>query len=384
MKKAFLFLACIAVQVKAQTPQSYTTFEGTTLNLYKWEGTYTMILSGTDTLNPGVMTSWVNAMDGTYGYYYSCTDQNPICYTDVTCIDGKSTIARVDATCGAGCGYVGWTGIELLDTYFDAFYNALAAHEQYSQEPFYEFGRNFWFYSDKLEYQSDDPIVTGYAVFMRFMSMDYLGLQGADFGRWTFPQFQNKVKELLNDYMADPDLNWSNTLGVGKGIAGSDLGATDLFASFCFYMKENYGGHAWVQNVWKYAGQRPDALTTQDAVDNFIIASSQAANTNLVSLFQTWKWTPSASAIEFLNSTLGTSGLNQETNHVFVYPNPTRGILYFGSEIKSIKIYSQDGKLVKNQDSEGSIDIGDFPTGIYFIEVTTLDNIRIKIKIIKE
>ena len=86
MKKAFLLLACIAVQVKAQTPQSYTTFEEKTLNLYKWEGTYTMILSGTDTLSPGVMTSWVNAMDGAYSYYYSCTNQNPICYTDVTCI----------------------------------------------------------------------------------------------------------------------------------------------------------------------------------------------------------------------------------------------------------------------------------------------------------
>jgi hypothetical protein len=384
MKKAFLFLACIAVQVEAQTPQSYTTFEGTTLNLYKWEGTYTMILSGTDTLSPGVMTDWVNAMDGTYVYYYSCTDQNPRCYTDVTCIDGKSTIARVDATCGAGCGYLGWTGIELANTFFDAFYKALATDEQYSQEPFYEFGRNFWFYSDKLEYQSDDPIVTGYAVFMRFMSMDYLGLQGADFGRWTFPQFQDKVKELLNAYMADPDLNWSNTLGIGKGITGSGLGATDLFASFCFYMKENYGGHAWVQNVWKYAGQRPDALTTQDAVDNFIIASSQAANTNLVSLFQTWKWTPSASAIEFLNSTLGTSGLTQETNHVFVYPNPTRGILFFDSEIKSISIYSPDGKLLKNQDSVSSIDMSDLSRGIYFIEVTTLDNIRIKTKILKE
>jgi hypothetical protein len=384
MKKVFLLLACIAVQAKAQTPQTYTTFEGTTLNLYKWEGTYTMILSGTDTLSPGVMTNWINAMDGAYSYYYSCTNQNPICYTDITCIDGKSTIARVDATCGAGCGYLGWTGIELLEPYFDAFYHALATDEQYNQEPFYEFGRNFWFFSDKLEYLSDDPVVTGYAVFMRFMSMDYLGLQGADFGSWTFPQFQNKVKELLNTYMADPGLNWGNTLGAGQGIAGSDLGATDLFASFCFYLKENYGGHAWVQNVWKYAGQRPDALTDQDAVDNFIIASSQAANTNLVSLFQYWKWTPSASAIEFLNSTLGTSGLNQETKHDFVYPNPTRGLLFFDSEIKSINVYSLDGKLLKNHGSVSSIDMGDLSRGIYFIEVTTWDNKSIKAKITKE
>ena len=285
--------------------QSYTTFQGTKLNLYKWEGTNTMVLSGSNLLNPAVMGKWVNAMDGTYNYYYSCTNQYPVCYTDVTCFNGKSTLARVDATCGAGCGYLGFTGIELLNTYFDTFYNSLANDNLYSQEPFYEFGRNYWFYNSKLQYKSNDPIVTGYAVFMRFMAMDYLKLPGANFGNWTFQQFQDNVKGLLGSYMADPTLNWNNTLALNQGIAGSGLGATDLFASFCFYLKENYGGHTWVQNVWKYSAQRPDAVTTQDAVDNFIIAASLAANTNLTDLFQYWKWSPSPSAILFLNSLAG-------------------------------------------------------------------------------
>ena len=253
------------------------------------------------------MSKWVNAMDGTYNYYYSCTNQYPTCYTDITCFNGKSTIARVDATCGAGCGYLGFTGIEMLNTYFDTFYNSLANDNLYDQVPFYEFGRNYWFYSSKLQYKSNDPVVTGYAVFMRFMAMDYLKLPGANFGSWTFQQFQDNVKGLLSSYMADPTLNWSNTLALNQGIASSGLGATDLFASFCFYLKENYGGHTWVQNVWKYAAQRPDAVTTQDAVDNFIIAASQAANTNLSGLFQYWKWTPSPSAIAFLNSSIGLS-----------------------------------------------------------------------------
>ena len=287
--------------------QTYTTFQGVTLNLYKWEGTNTMVLSGSNTLNPAVMGKWVDAMDGAYNYYYSCTNQYPACYKDVTCFNGKSTLARVDATCGAACGYLGTTGIEMLNTYFDTFYNSLANDNLYEQEPFYEFGRNYWFYNSKLQYLSNDPIVTGYAVFMRFMAMDYLKLPGANFGNWTFQQFQDNVKGLLGSYMADPTLDWNNTLAVNQGIAGSGLGATDLFASFCFYLKENYGGHTWVQNVWKYSALRPDAVTTQDAVDNFIIAASQAANANLIPLFQYWKWSPSPSAILFLNSLAGLS-----------------------------------------------------------------------------
>jgi len=44
-------------------------------------------------------------------------------------------------------------------------------------------------------------------------------------------------------------------------------------------------------------GARPNANTTQDAVDNFFLASCAAENKNLTTLFQSWKWTLSASAI---------------------------------------------------------------------------------------
>lgn len=295
-----IFLAKITSSI-AQSPQSYRSFQGDLLQLYSWQGNKTMLLSSTDKLNSVSMNKWVLKMDTAYNYYAVCTGKQPA-VTGGTYINNRSTIAEVIATCGAGCGYLGFTGIEMQTTYFSNMYNYINNQNLYDQVPFYELGRNFWFYDNQLKYHTNDEIVTGYAVFMRFMAMEAANVQGAPFNTWTFSQFKSNVINLLPSYMADTTLNWGNTLGIGKGVPNSNLGATDLFASFCFYLRDNYCGNYWVENVWKYAGLRPSAINTQDAVDNFIIASSQAANTNLTQLFKNWKWPISNKAIGYLSS----------------------------------------------------------------------------------
>jgi hypothetical protein len=293
----------MAVSVFAQTPQSYTSFQGDPLSLYAWQGNKIMLLSSSNTLDPTTMNNWVLKMDAAYNYYALCTGREPSFNPGVTYINNRSTMAEVPATCGAGCGYLGASGIEMLPAYFTNMYNYIRTENLYDQIAFYELGRNFWFYSPKLQYKSNDPVVTGYAVFMRFMSMEAANVQGAPFNAWSFSEFKNRVKGLLPSYMANPSLNWSNTLGVGQGVPNSSLGASDLFASFCFYLRDNYcTDNHWVENVWKFAALRPDAVTTQDAVDNFVIASSQAANANLANLFISWRWPVSNNAISFLNS----------------------------------------------------------------------------------
>jgi hypothetical protein len=158
-------------------------------------------------------------------------------------------------------------------------------------------GINFWFYGSQLGYKANDPVFRGYAVFMRFMAMEATGVSGAPFRNWSFMTFRSNVEKLIDSYMADPSLTWANTLGVGKGIENSELEATDLFASFCFRLRRDYGGEAFVKKIWVEAGKRPAAATTQDAVDNFFLAACAAANKNLSTVFKTWKWTISASAI---------------------------------------------------------------------------------------
>ncbi len=271
-------------------PQTYTTFAGEETHLYGWKGKKILLLSGSENLDRSVMFRWVKAMDAAYNYYKKTTGREPVFYTPNYYIEGRATIADVSNTCGAGCGFLGWTGIELQNSTFDVMYNAIKKSNKYDQAVFYEFGRNFWFYEDQLAYKTNDPVTTGYAVFMRFMAMEAACVNGASFGQWSFERFRRKVELLINTYLATPSLNWENTLGAGQGVPGSQLGATDLFASFCFRLRRNYGGEKFVQRLWKYAGQRPAASTTQDAVDNFFIAACQAANRNLTSVFTNWRW----------------------------------------------------------------------------------------------
>jgi len=275
--------------------QTYKDFDGITLSLYAWEGKKITILSRKNNLNRQTMLKWLKALDDTYNYYYQCTGQEPTPGSS-TYLNNRLTIADVPTTCGAGCGYLGATGIELQNLYFDKSYNAIDQNDEFDQTAFYEFGRNFWFLSDNLAYKSTDPVTTGYAVFMRFMAMEVIHVNGAPFNSWTFPVFRTNVENLIDTYLANPSLNWSNTLGIGQGISGSGLGATDLFASFCFRLRKNYGDDAFVKKLWKEAAIRPKATTTQDAVDNFFLAACAAANKNLTSVFNSWHWPLSTNA----------------------------------------------------------------------------------------
>jgi hypothetical protein len=175
-----------------------------------------------------------------------------------------------------------------------------ARNNQYDQELFYECGRNFWFYGNQLAYPKNDPVTTGYAIFMRFMAMDATGVSAtaAPFNSTPFATFRTDEENLVDIYTADTSYNWGNTLGVSAGVTNPlGLGAGDLFASFCMRLAKNYGGLAFVSGLWKQAAIMPTVVTTQDAVDNFILSCCAGANKNLTTLFNTtWRWPMSAAA----------------------------------------------------------------------------------------
>jgi serralysin len=289
--------------VKGETlvpmPTTYQDFDGALLNLYAWEGAYTALLSRRNDLSSAVMASILKVTDQTYQFYQTSTGYTPALEK---VFNGKATIADVPTTCGAGCGYLGATGIELLNPYFDLLYNGVATNNTYDQVVFYEFGRNFWNLSSQLAYlppDSPDAIVTGFAVFMRFLAMEATGVQGSDVNGWTFEEFRLRVEGMIDLYLADPTQTWENTLRINSPQANnpSGLGGTDLFASFLFRLRRDYGGDAFTGRLWHEAALRPAATTTQEAVDNFFLAASAAANRNLTMLFTTqWRWPISASA----------------------------------------------------------------------------------------
>ena len=279
---------------------SYVRFDGVTETLYAWEGRQTAVLTAARDRSYPTIAAILGAMDGAFAYYQSATGFTPGRGKQV---NGKPTVAEVASTCGAGCGYLGAGGIEVQAPYFAWLYDGILASGEYDQTIFYEYGRNFWNYSPKIEYKTPDTgatVVTGFAIFMRFNAMEAIGVPGAPFNRTIpFATFRANIEQGVDLYEADPAATFDSTLRIGKAQANNpaNISSADLFASFCLRMKRDLGGDAFVGRLWREVARRPDAATTQDAVDNFMVAASIAAGRNLTALFATrWRWPVSAAA----------------------------------------------------------------------------------------
>ncbi len=281
-------------------PVEYTTFEGAKLRLHAWRGKHVAFLTKEEGLDAKLMAGLCGTFDKIHAFYRDATGRDP---QKAKHLDGLTTVAEVDQTCGAACGYLGATGIELTTGCFTDLYSGWQRDGVIDQALPYEFGRNFWFYSPQLAYQkpvSDRSVVTGYAVFMRLMALDAAGAKLGPFRDKSGAEFRQIMESLVDLYEADKSLTWENTLktdAAPKNPLG--LNGTDLFASFCLRLARDHGGREFVKRLWHAAGEMPKAATTQDAVDNFILAASRAAGKNLAPLFaDRWRWPVSPAARE--------------------------------------------------------------------------------------
>jgi len=283
---------------------TYVSFYGSVLTRYAWVGRNIAILTESDALDRATMGRILEVFDGVYDYYAAAVGATPISYRTYA---GKLSIAQVPSTCGAGCAYVGYTGIEMLTSYFQLLYDGVRLRDEWDQVLFYEFGRNFWLMGGQLEYKAPEKtasVVTGFAVTMRITSMLAVGAQGAPYGRLPFKYFKDEVAGLSFLYERDPRYTLQNTLFLDVGLPNHmGLGAADLFSSFIFRLMRESDGLPYVSRLWHAARARPAAVTTQDAVDNFVISASIAAARNLGSRFTTtWRWTLSPQAVAELSA----------------------------------------------------------------------------------
>lgn len=270
----------------------YTTFDNKKVKLYAWRGKRMAFLTKIEGLDPALMAGLCGVFDKVYDFYHDATGQAPAKAKE---LDGLLTVAEVDETCGAACGYLGATGIELTPGCFTDLYSGWQKGKTIDQAPPYEFGRNFWFYSPQLAYQkpvSDRSVVTGYAVFMRMAALDAADAKLGPFRDKTGAEFRAIMESLVDLYEADKSLTWENTLKIDAAPANPlGLNGTDLFASFCLRLMRDHGGRDFVKRLWKAAGKRAAAKSTQAAVDNFVIAASSAAKKDLSATFAVqWRW----------------------------------------------------------------------------------------------
>jgi hypothetical protein len=180
-------------------------------------------------------------------------------------------------------------GTEILTSQFEFGYNEIAQNNLFDQAPFYEFGRSFWTWSPQLQLHSPctDPIVTGFAVWMRFRSMAAAQVRGAPFNGTPFATFRSQVAGLEGVY----DANTSDTF-AGTLCADTSPGmysGTDFWASIMMKLASHYGGQTFVQRFFSHLASLPAASSTPAAVTNWLLDANYASCVDLSRLFyQRW------------------------------------------------------------------------------------------------
>lgn len=248
--------------------------------LLPWIGTNIVFLTTNGTYEASVMSRWVNRLDQGWALYADLMGERPRPFKQ---LDGRATIAAVpgfEFTCGAGCGYLGATGVELA-MFYDWNYPALKKNTNAMPHyVFYEMGRNFFTLGDR-----HSAFTTGFAVFMRYVCMDTLGCADEDLAtRRTIEGVERLIragdmpflKTFTNaDGLSEKEPRVRDT--AGRWVNPSDQPVT--YASAMLRLWREHGGNDWVRRCFRALAECPAA----------------PANTREGALTQSWSWLVAAS-----------------------------------------------------------------------------------------
>jgi hypothetical protein len=273
----------------------YRSFGGTNLTLNSWKGEHVALLTKRANLDPCIMRRILSVMDSGYIFNKNYLGQSPPIDKHYK---GLLSIAESPYAEGIYNGLIGVTGIEIGEDQFTRIYNLVATKNSLPQELFFVFSNNFNFYMNRLAFSSNVKfsitVARGFSVYMRFITMEGLGIEADPIMNHTLAQYREKIESLMDLYVADTSLRFNNTFALDT-LSFSDLNPEHLYASLLMKLGKLYGS-TFLENIWKEVDKRPAATSTQMSIDNLIISSSIAAKSDLTQLFITWKLPVSESA----------------------------------------------------------------------------------------
>jgi hypothetical protein len=274
----------------AMQPRSWKS-RGLSLELTPWTGKKVVFLTTNAKFDHRLMGIWVSQLDAGWQLYSDLTGRLPESFHQ---IDGKATIAAVptaDVTCGAGCGYIGVTGIELA-MFYDTNYPALKTHPKAMPHyVFYEMGRNFYTFGDR-----HSCFITGFAVFMRYVCMDALKCEDIE------PQTRETIEGVERRFKASglsfldlfTNTTWKDEkAGRIKDAQGNTIDPSDqpvCYASAMLRLRRENGGDAWLMRFFQHLAKCPNANpnTEQGGLKqgmSWMICASLAAQKDLSPVF---------------------------------------------------------------------------------------------------
>jgi hypothetical protein len=264
---------------------------GFSLVLTPWTGQSVVFLTTDERLDPGLMGRWVSRLDAGWQLYADLTGRQPSLFRHS---GGKVTIAAVPQpglTCGAGCGYIGATGIELALFYGRDLPELTTRPRSMPHYVFYEMGRNYYTFGDR-----HSCFITGFAVFMRYVCMDVLQCEDTDAAtrgliEGVEPLLTASGLTFLELFAADWGVGEKANLikdGSGKLIEPSDQPVR--YASAMLRLRREHGGEAWVRRFFRELAACPESKpdTPERALSQgwyWLLCASVAAHQDLSPVF---------------------------------------------------------------------------------------------------
>jgi len=249
-----------------------------------WEGREIVFLTLPGNYDARLMEHWVRRLDEGWALYADLTGARP---RPLKQLHGKATIAAVPDgfTCGAGCGYIGATGIE-LSMFYHSNYPALKKNpDAIPHYVFYEMGRNFYTFGDR-----HSCFITGFAVFMRYVCMDNLRCADTDLKtRQTIEKAESLIARENMPFLKA----FTNAGGLTEKQARLKIHPSDqpvIYASAMMRLYRENGGNDWLRRFFRGLAQSPTSRpdTREGALQqswHWYLCASLAAGKDLSSVF---------------------------------------------------------------------------------------------------
>ena len=280
--------------VTALPAYEYLSFKGQKFKKFPWEGKNVVLLTDGSNYDPFVMSRILNALDAAYESYSEITQFKP---GIARAYQGKLSIAEMTPEtvgCGAACGYLGATGIEIQTPLFLRLYNGVRDHDQFDEPLFYELGRNFWNYGkykqvlegDSKSSKWFDINTTGFAVFMRYLvtELNDIPIGPNDGPNKPGLEFKEDMLNLMVTQRDSKTDTFSSTFFSTK-FDSYGFGVWGFWSSLIYYFMPAENRQTYVQNFLAALAKQKTPNSVAESVDNVVIAIGAALGRDIATEF---------------------------------------------------------------------------------------------------
>lgn len=243
------------------------------------------------------------------------------------------------------------------------------------------FGGSNWDYGSKVIETSDGNLLIGGST--RSSNFDVTFNHGGFFDFWVFKINQNGILiwqktyggsngEQLTSIIETNDGNYL-ACGLSNSIDG-DLTINNGGNDFWILKVSPIGNLIWQKTLGIGTNEVANTILQNNDGDYLVSGGTDNAG---ISSSNVW-------VIKLSNEVLSNNENSILNNKISFYPNPVIDYLtIIYSELKEIRIYNLEGKLVKEFERQDRYSLIDLPNGMYSLEIITYNKQKVFIKIIK-